>query len=255
MITANDADRDAGCGKPLKLLPQKPGGFHRGLLTVVEVACDQQGIDCFIKAKVDDAFKSSPRGCCNQIRQRRITQRQTAQRRIQMDIGRMNKAKRQSGYTGSGQGPATVARAAGGCQRPKRLTLLRRSEDEPLTRAGAPAWTRYDLCKSMHRPQLAVPDPLAMAWDEVFDKVQIRGGNIALHVLQTCRPQVRHHQPMAQQICAREQRAGNQRSAASILPPSTVITCAVVRSARANMTNASATCRASTSRPSKLPAM
>ena len=46
-----------------------------------------------------------------------------------------------------------------------------------------------------------------------------------------------------------------QRSAASMLPPSTVITWPVVRSARASMTKASATWRASTSARNRLPAM
>jgi hypothetical protein len=44
------------------LLGQKAGGFHRRLVTIVKIASQQQGIDAFFEAKVDNAYEGSP--CC-----------------------------------------------------------------------------------------------------------------------------------------------------------------------------------------------
>ena len=76
MIAAHDEDLDSGFMQPPDLLGKEPSGFHRGLVAIIEIACQQQRIDLLVETKVDD-FDKGAAGCVpNQLGEFGIAQRQ-----------------------------------------------------------------------------------------------------------------------------------------------------------------------------------
>ena len=87
VIAANDESLDSGLVQAAKLIRQKACGLHRGLLAVIEVAGDQKRVDLLRKAKLDHGGEGFPRRSADQVGERRLAQRQGAQRRIEVDVG------------------------------------------------------------------------------------------------------------------------------------------------------------------------
>ena len=82
VIAANDEGPDLRLVQAAELIREKARGLHRGLLAVVEVAGDQERVDLFGKAEVDDGGKGFARRAADQLGERRLAQRQGAQRRV-----------------------------------------------------------------------------------------------------------------------------------------------------------------------------
>jgi hypothetical protein len=62
--------------KPAEFTGQKAGGFHRGLLAVIKIACNDKRIDLLIEAQIDDAAEGGPGRGADQISQILIAERQ-----------------------------------------------------------------------------------------------------------------------------------------------------------------------------------
>ena len=94
VVTADDEGRDPRLMQPPELVGEKAGGLHRGLLAVVEVAGDQESVDLFGKAEVDDRRESLARRPADEVGKLRLAQRQRAQGRVEMNVGGMNELER-----------------------------------------------------------------------------------------------------------------------------------------------------------------
>ena len=93
MVAPNDEGGDARRIKALQFLLQKAGGFHRHLIAVIQIARNQQGIDPFGDAQIDDPGQGITRGNADQRLQRRVTQRQRAQRAVKVQVCGMDKTE------------------------------------------------------------------------------------------------------------------------------------------------------------------
>jgi hypothetical protein len=67
MIAANDEDTNSSLMQSSDLLGQKTGRFHRRLITIVKITCQNQGVDTFLQAQIHDPHKSPPRRVPNQV--------------------------------------------------------------------------------------------------------------------------------------------------------------------------------------------
>ena len=83
---------NAGLVQPPDLLGQEPRRLHRGLLAVVEIPGQQQRVHLLGEAEIDDRHERAPGRVADQIGERRIAQRQRAQRRVEVDVGRVDEA-------------------------------------------------------------------------------------------------------------------------------------------------------------------
>ncbi len=92
VIAADQERADPRLVQAFDLLGQEPGGLHRGLLAVVEVAGQQQRIDLLVDAEVDDPHESLPRGIADQCGELGVTERERTQRTIEMDVGGVDEA-------------------------------------------------------------------------------------------------------------------------------------------------------------------
>jgi hypothetical protein len=79
MVAADDESRDFGLMQPSQLIGEKTRRLHRGLLAVVEVAGDQQGVDPLGEAKIDDGHERPAGRAADQVGERRLAQGQRAQ--------------------------------------------------------------------------------------------------------------------------------------------------------------------------------
>ncbi len=93
VIAADDEDPDAGLVEPAQFASEKQRGVHRGLAAIIKVAGDQQGIDLFGKAKIDDPHKRLPGRTAHDVGELGISKRKAAQRGIKMKIGGVNEAE------------------------------------------------------------------------------------------------------------------------------------------------------------------
>ncbi len=87
MIAANDEDADISRVQLADLVGQEARRLHRGLVAVVQIARQQQGVHPLLQAQLDDARERLPCRIADQFRQFPVPQRQRPQRRIQMDVG------------------------------------------------------------------------------------------------------------------------------------------------------------------------
>jgi len=76
------------------LLGQETGRFHRRLVAIIKIACQQQRIDTLFQTQIDDAHESPPRRVPDQIGKIGVTQGKRTQRRVEMDIRSMDEAVR-----------------------------------------------------------------------------------------------------------------------------------------------------------------
>ena len=81
--------------QPVGLVGKKPGGLHRRLLAVVQVAGEQQGVHLLVEAKVHDADKGATGRVADQVRKRGVAQRERAQRGVQVDVGGVDETEGQ----------------------------------------------------------------------------------------------------------------------------------------------------------------
>ena len=86
MIAANDEDLNPGLMKSADLLGQETGRFHRRLVAIIKIACQNQRVDTLFQAKIDDAHKSPPRRVSNQVGEVGVSQSKRTQRRVEMDV-------------------------------------------------------------------------------------------------------------------------------------------------------------------------
>jgi len=93
VIAADDEDADARLVEPLQLGREEARRLHRGLVAVIEIAGDEQRIDALGEREIDDGGQRPARGVADQRREISVAQRQRAQRRIEMDVRRMDEAK------------------------------------------------------------------------------------------------------------------------------------------------------------------
>ena len=103
VIAADLVDGDARLAQPRQLGGEKARRLHRGLFAIIEIAGDDQRIDLFLEAEIDNGDERLAGGIPDQRREVGIAQRQRAQRRIKVDIGSMNEAK---GHAGRWPAPA-----------------------------------------------------------------------------------------------------------------------------------------------------
>jgi len=91
VVAADDEDADAALIEAAQLFGQETGGFHGRLVAVVEIAGEDQGIDLFVEAKCYDGREGVPGGGADEVREFRIAQGEGAQRRVEVDVGGVNK--------------------------------------------------------------------------------------------------------------------------------------------------------------------
>ena len=77
----------------LHLACEKPCGFHRRLVAVIEIAGDDQGIDLLLEAEIDNRDQCLPAGIADEFGKVRIAQGKRAERRVEMNIGGVDEAK------------------------------------------------------------------------------------------------------------------------------------------------------------------
>ena len=94
MIATNHEDANPGLMQAPDLLGQETGRFHRCLVAIIKVACQQQRVDMLFQAQIDNAHESPPCRVPNQIGKIRIAQGKRTQRRVQMDIRGVDEAIR-----------------------------------------------------------------------------------------------------------------------------------------------------------------
>ncbi len=94
VVAANDEGPDPRLVQAPELIREKARGLHRGLLAVVEVAGDQERVDLLGKAELDHGGEGFARRAADQLGKRRLAQRQSAQRRIEVDVGGVNESER-----------------------------------------------------------------------------------------------------------------------------------------------------------------
>ena len=94
MIAANNEDANSGLMQSSDLLGQKTGRFHRRLITIVKIACQNQRVDAFFQAQIDDPHESPPRRVPNQVGKIGIAQGKRTKRRVEMDVRCMDEAIR-----------------------------------------------------------------------------------------------------------------------------------------------------------------
>ena len=93
MVTTQNERSNISINKPLHFSRKIGGSLHAGEFAVVKVTGNDQRIDLFREAQVNDAGKGSA-GCIgHQLGQLRIFQGQGSQGRVQMNISGMNEAK------------------------------------------------------------------------------------------------------------------------------------------------------------------
>jgi hypothetical protein len=73
VVAANYEGPNPCAMEAAQLLGQKTRRLHRGLIAVVEIARDNQCIDLFRKAKLDDSYKGAPGGVADQFGELRIS--------------------------------------------------------------------------------------------------------------------------------------------------------------------------------------
>ena len=95
VVAADDENADAGLVQPPNLLGQEPRRLHGRLVAVIEIAGEQQRVDPLVETEIDDAHESAARGVPDQFGEVRIAKGQRAERRIKMDVCRMDEAKGQ----------------------------------------------------------------------------------------------------------------------------------------------------------------
>ena len=93
MVAADDEGRDLGFVQPSKLIGEKARRLHRGLLAVVEVAGDQERVHFLGEADIDDRRERPARRAADQVGERRLTQRQRAERRIEVHVGGVDESE------------------------------------------------------------------------------------------------------------------------------------------------------------------
>lgn len=86
MVSTDDEDADTGLVQTPELLGQEAGRLHRGLVAIIEIAGDHQGIDVFVQAQIDDPNESAPRRIADQLRQLGIAQCERAEWGVQMNV-------------------------------------------------------------------------------------------------------------------------------------------------------------------------
>ena len=97
VIAADDEHLDAGLVQGVDLVGEEAGGLHGGLLAVVQVAGEQQGVDLFVEAEADDGNKGPPGGVADEIGERRVAQGQGTQGRGEGQVGGMHETKTHAG--------------------------------------------------------------------------------------------------------------------------------------------------------------
>ena len=99
MVAPDYKDASARLVEPAYLGRQEPGGLHGGLVAVIQVAHDHQGIDLLLDADIYNRRESSPRRIADQFGKIGVSKRQRPQRRVKMDVGGVNEPIRHLGET------------------------------------------------------------------------------------------------------------------------------------------------------------
>lgn len=69
IVVAADEDADTGLVEAPELLGGKASRLHGGLVAVIKIAGDQQGVNLLVQAKVDHADECASGGIADQLRQ------------------------------------------------------------------------------------------------------------------------------------------------------------------------------------------
>lgn len=67
MVAADDKGSDSRFVKSAHLCGKKAGSLHRGLIAVIKIAGDHQGIDLLVQTQVDYILECLARGITNQL--------------------------------------------------------------------------------------------------------------------------------------------------------------------------------------------
>jgi hypothetical protein len=94
MIAANDEDTDSSLMQSSDLLGQKTGCLHRCLIAIIKIACQNQRVDAFFQAQIDNTHESPPRRVPNQIGKIGIAQGKRTQRRVKVNVRGVDEAIR-----------------------------------------------------------------------------------------------------------------------------------------------------------------
>ena len=94
VVATNEEDADVGGLQPAHLPHQEQRRRHGGLRSVIEVARDDDRIHPFGDGEVDDALQRLARRPAHEIAEVGIAQGKRGERRIEMQVGRMEEAER-----------------------------------------------------------------------------------------------------------------------------------------------------------------
>ena len=97
MVPPDLEDDDAAVVEAFHLLSEEPRRLHRRLVAIVEVAGNDEGVDPLVEAEVDDGHECLTGRVSDEGREIGVPHSQRAERRIEMDVRRMDEAKRHGG--------------------------------------------------------------------------------------------------------------------------------------------------------------
>ena len=90
MVAEDHEDPDAGCVQLPEFLGEEDGAFRAGDFAVVRISGNEQCVRLEFEAKVDNLPERSARGNRNDVGKLGILECQASQRRIEMQVSRMN---------------------------------------------------------------------------------------------------------------------------------------------------------------------
>ncbi|GLQ82779.1 hypothetical protein GCM10007881_63020 [Mesorhizobium huakuii] len=93
MIASDLEDPDTSLVQACHLRCQKPRRFHRRLITIVKIAGNDQRIDTLRKAEIHDRDERLTAGVSDEFGKGGVSHRQRTQRRVEMNIGRVDESK------------------------------------------------------------------------------------------------------------------------------------------------------------------
>ena len=93
VIAAHDEGPNPCLVQPPQLRGEEQRRLHRRLVAIVEVAGDHERVHRFVEAQIDDVGERLAGGVAEQPGEIGVAQRQRAQRRVEMDIGRVDEAE------------------------------------------------------------------------------------------------------------------------------------------------------------------
>ena len=94
MIAADDEDGNTRIRQAAHLRTEEDHALHASEIAIEEIPSNHQGVDLLFETKRHRLFKGLPGRIADKLRDLRIPESQGTQRRVQMDVGGMKKAKR-----------------------------------------------------------------------------------------------------------------------------------------------------------------